>query len=549
VRNPAAQGLRAALAAFAQGYWPGGERVGLYRPLVTLSYGLDASLGAGTPWVGHGTNLLLHALCVAGVLALLLRLGVSAAVALGAALLFAVHAVHTEVVANIAAGRPELLATSLALAALLLHGVGPAPSSQHRAHQAGALGLFVLALLSKESAVALPVLVLLLEWLPSGGRLATALRRSAPYWAVALAYGALRVALLGWEGARPQPAPIDNPLVLLAAPQRLWAALSVSLHSLGLLLLPLRLSYDYSYAALSPPAGLGSASGLATLALLVATAAGSAWAMRIPAARAGILLALAPYFVVSNWAVPIGTILGERLLYFPSIGFCLAAAALLERGVERLPLGAAGRRRCFALGVALVCGLHGLRALQRIPVWRSDRSLFLHDVRVVPGSAKAQTNAGSVLLAEGRPEAALAHFQAAIAIGAPGFGAPFADAITALTALGRFQEAVALGDRAFAAGLHEVSIDNNLGFLLVDRGIDVERGVRLLERAAAASPEDPEVLDSLGWGYFRQGRLERARQVLRRALERSQQPAGATRSHLEAVEAALRHRAAVRSGP
>ena len=65
---------------------------------------------------------------------------------------------------------------------------------------------------------------------------------------------------------------------------------------------------------------------------------------RSPGLRSlGALWMLVAFSLVSNVIVPIGTILAERLLYWPSLGFCLLAAVLLE-GVWTL-----GRRRFFLL--------------------------------------------------------------------------------------------------------------------------------------------------------------------------------------------------------
>jgi Flp pilus assembly protein TadD len=47
---------------------------------------------------------------------------------------------------------------------------------------------------------------------------------------------------------------------------------------------------------------------------------------------------------------------------------------------------------------------------------------------------------------------------------------------------------------------------NALGFTLADHTKDLARARKLIERAHAAAPKNPAILDSLGWVYFRQGR-------------------------------------------
>ena len=85
---------------------------------------------------------------------------------------------------------------------------------------------------------------------------------------------------------------------------------------------------------------------------------------------------------------------------------------------------------------------------------------------------------------------------------------------------------------------------NNLGFLLVDREIDVLRGIALLEQARRMTPRDVAVLDSLAWGYHKAGRPRKAHRLLIEAFSIPASPAQAEnrRVHLEAVEEVLARR-------
>ncbi|HEX8009518.1 MAG TPA: tetratricopeptide repeat protein [Casimicrobiaceae bacterium] len=59
---------------------------------------------------------------------------------------------------------------------------------------------------------------------------------------------------------------------------------------------------------------------------------------------------------------------------------------------------------------------------------------------------------------------------------------------------------------------------NALGYTLVDRTPRTVEGMKLIEKAHALAPEDPFILDSMGWAYFRLGNLEESEKFLRRAL-------------------------------
>ena len=65
---------------------------------------------------------------------------------------------------------------------------------------------------------------------------------------------------------------------------------------------------------------------------------------------------------------------------------------------------------------------------------------------------------------------------------------------------------------------------NALGYTLVDRTPRVAEGLALIERALALSPDDPFILDSVGWAQYRMGRLDEAEKYLRRAMEQRPDP-------------------------
>jgi tetratricopeptide (TPR) repeat protein len=65
---------------------------------------------------------------------------------------------------------------------------------------------------------------------------------------------------------------------------------------------------------------------------------------------------------------------------------------------------------------------------------------------------------------------------------------------------------------------------NALGYTLVDRTPRAEEGMKLIEKAHAISPEDPFILDSMGWAHFRLGNLDESEKYLRRALAERPDP-------------------------
>jgi tetratricopeptide (TPR) repeat protein len=80
-------------------------------------------------------------------------------------------------------------------------------------------------------------------------------------------------------------------------------------------------------------------------------------------------------------------------------------------------------------------------------------------------------------------------------------------------------KAIELYEKALALDPKNLTATNGLGYILVDTGTDVKRGLELCRKAVQTRPQSAAYLDSLGWAYFKSGELNEARSTLRRALE------------------------------
>jgi hypothetical protein len=203
-------GLRNAAAYFEVNFY------GYYRPLVFLSYALDAAVWGVDAAGFHLTNVALHGVNTMLVYALARRVA-EPAVAGGAALLFALHPTNAEGVFWVS-GRFDLLATAWILAALVFlwrPGLKTRPPSFFGpAYWLGAV-CFALALLSKESAATVVILAPAFGVLIEGRDWRWALGRQAPFFVISAAYVLARDAAgLAAVGG---PQRIGKLLMLLAA--------------------------------------------------------------------------------------------------------------------------------------------------------------------------------------------------------------------------------------------------------------------------------------------------------------------------------------------
>jgi len=372
----------------------------VFRPVTFATFALNLAAGGAHPFGFHLLNLLLHAV-VTLLLYLVLRkllesVEQGTTLAWVAALLFAVHPIHTEAVASIV-GRFELLAVGFLLAAWLLH---------LRDLPVLALVCFVLALMSKESSVAFVPLVLAGDY--ACGKLKP-LSRYGWMAGVAAAYLAL---LWKVQGGRFGPRIInflDNPLVWLPRSLRILNAMRIAWKYVGLHVYPATLSCDYSYNAILLYAGWRyTAPAVIAALLMLALWIWTLWTRRNAWFLAGAIY-LAGFAATANLLVPTGTIMGERLAYLPSAGFCLLAALLW------LQLENYQRRVAWAVLAIVVVAL-ATRTVIRNQDWRDNITLFSAGVRAVPGSAKMHFGLGGEYTNRGELQAALPELQTALRI-------------------------------------------------------------------------------------------------------------------------------------
>jgi len=417
-RHPAVASGDASRAATAS-YWPPerpGARGNLYRPLTLVSFTVERRLWGLNPLPFHAANVAAHAAASLLVFLLLARLGVGAGGRTVGAGLFALHPVHTEAVANVV-GRGELYSALFVLAACLLHlrgrEWGPGARS---ARVLGVAGLYLLALASKEMAVTLPALLLLLEALRDDER--SYLARLLDDLPLFLLLGAT---LAAFFGLRHQVLGVflgdeaTSSFLSLGTGERLLTALSLWPEYLRLLVFPVDLSSSYHPGVVFPATsweprvwtGLLVVLGLALVALRTRRAE--------PMVAAGIGWFAVTILPVSNLLFPTGVVLAERTLYLPSVGLAFVAAGGV-RAANALP-----SRRRVALGsaAAVVASLLLLRTVTRNPTWESTERVMRTLAREHPESQIAIRARARGLVERGRTREAGELFEIALTF-APG---------------------------------------------------------------------------------------------------------------------------------
>jgi hypothetical protein len=358
----------------------------LYRPLTIQLFAAQWTLGSGAPVVFHAVNVLLAALTALVGFRLFRRVlgGFEGPAwrepALLGAVLFAVHPVHVEAVANVV-GQGELLAGLLAVVAVERYLAWRAADGLSAGRRL-LLALFtLLAILAKETGYVIPLLLLAAELMDRRAEGQTGRWAALGLQGGAVLAGLLmRVTVLGslagetsatvWRG--------------LDWSDRAMAMLAVVPEWLRLLVWPARLQAEYGPPALPVTASPGGAHWLG-LGILGFWAAGLGYAWRRrPVAAFALLWIGITLLPVSNLAAGTGIVLAERTLFLPSVGAMLLVAAL----VQGLPVSARVTRLIPA-GLLALAALAVIRFQTRLPVWRSQESFFAALVADAPRTYRA----------------------------------------------------------------------------------------------------------------------------------------------------------------
>ena len=390
-----------------------------YRPIQRLTYTIDYAAFALNPKPYHVTSVVWHGLAALAFLIfaeeLLIAFGFERGparwIALGAALIWAIHPVQSAAVAYIS-GRADPLAAAFGFFGLflLLRGSTSSGARQLLLLTGGGAAL-LLSAFSKESGLIFPLLGLAFFLMQRNWR--NLWKTAVVTIFVGVIYFSLRA------GAEHYPAPtLTPPPPGFVRP--IIIARAVAEYA-GLLLFPLNLHMDRDVE--TQPTGFNEASlshaalrELQTLAGLVLIAAFLYWLLRArkrePAIFMSLLFAFITYLPVSG-IVALNATAAEHWIYLPSAFLFLAIALEIAGFIKK-----AAVRKSTVTAVTAICAIWtiflGARTFVRTFDWKDQRTFLERTIAHGGDSARMLINLAGLEITEGKLEDAAAHLHTAL---------------------------------------------------------------------------------------------------------------------------------------
>ncbi|MEO6883668.1 MAG: tetratricopeptide repeat protein [Bacteroidia bacterium] len=370
---------------------------GRYRPLSVITFAIEHQFFGENAFVRHLMNVLFYIASCVLLLYFLQKylfenLRYSSDLAFLTTLIFTIHPIHTEVVANVKSC-DEILSFLFIIATFIF-------TFRHQETRSGkdlfkALLCFFLALLSKEYAVLMIILIPLAFYLTRKKNFSESLFSVLPFLLILTVYLFIRFSVIGGFHHVESTEVLNNPYLYATPSQKYATEIFVLLKYLKLLIFPWNLSADYSYNEI-PYKDFSDI--FVWISLLVY--AGIIYAGIVLFKRKNVFaFAIAFYLgflaMISNFVMDIGATMGERLVYLSSLGFAMVIAGLLILALQKINFSFVKKQYLLYGFFTIVLILAGFKTMERNAIWKNDITLFTHDVNIVPNSALANGNAGA----------------------------------------------------------------------------------------------------------------------------------------------------------
>uniref|UniRef100_A0A2R9AN60 Protein O-mannosyl-transferase TMTC1 n=2 Tax=Pan paniscus TaxID=9597 RepID=A0A2R9AN60_PANPA len=500
------------------------------------------------PFYFHAVNIILHCLVT---LVLMYTCDKTVfknrGLAFVTALLFAVHPIHTEAVAGIV-GRADVLACLLFLLAFLSYNRsldqgcvgGSFPSTVSPFFLLLSLFLGTCAMLVKETGITVFGVCLVYDLFSLSNKQDKssngALCPRSPQQPGSPQPSSLpghphrengkqqRFPHKGaWGGCHSPLPPEPKSSGFPVSPRAVWSMMRFLTYSyllafnVWLLLAPVTLCYDWQVGSIPLVETIWDTRNLATIFLAVVMALLSLHCLAAfkrlehKEVLVGLLFLVFPFIPASNLFFRVGFVVAERVLYMPSMGYCI----LFVHGLSKL---CTWLNRCGAttliVSTVLLLLLFSWKTVKQNEIWLSRESLFRSGVQTLPHNAKVHYNYANFLKDQGRNKEAIYHYRTALKL--------YPRHASALNNLGTLTRDTAEAKMYYQRALQLHPQHNralfNLGNLLKSQE-KKEEAITLLKDSIKYGPEFADAYSSLASLLAEQERFKEAEEIYQTGIK------------------------------
>lgn len=379
------QGIKGIPEIFSTHYIESRQQNFEYRPVVLTTFAIEYDFFGINPHISHFINLLFYTLSCIMLFIVLIKLLTHYNIIFPILItfLFIAHPIHTEVVNNLKS-RDELLSFLFGISALYffiknVENIKPINII---------FGIFFLslALLSKKTAVLFFILIPLTLYFFASIKPKKLILFSLTPIISFLIFKILKFFLLEESIQLRAYAFFENPLFYI---NNFWERIPVALYTAGyylkLFIYPHPLSSYYGYNII-PMANWSNI--IVWVSMLFHISLTIIALIKLPQKKIisyGILIYLIGIFPFTNLFTPVVGIIGERFVYFASLGFCISISYLIltlfkieyyNKEIHFKYLNSYFKTSCIIL-----LSLYSIKSFSRNPAWKNELTLFRHDVK------------------------------------------------------------------------------------------------------------------------------------------------------------------------
>lgn len=518
---------------YRAGYW--NRKGSLYRPLTMAVFAMEYEMAPDSPSFYHRFNAFMFALlcgCIFYFLYLLFDME-KWWLALLITMLFAVHPIHTEVVANIKS-LDEILSMLLAVVSGIF--LWKNIRGQYL-FLIPSFILYFLALMAKESVITWVAIVPMLIFFFDTSRRKRNYLVTIGYLFAAGLYLLIRKAVLGDFTGIDKPAVLDNILMGISSPIDKWAtAAKIMGIYLFKIIIPANLVYDQSYNAISPTTLADPLVWMSVLAHIAMLVFGIIRMRKNPLIAFGFLFYLVTMSIFSNMFITIGSSYAERFLFYPSLGLCMAAGGLLNLFLSGHRFTSIKELKKPALVISyIIIFIFAVLTLNRNTDWKDKLTLYEADLDKAENSARAQYLLGLAWITDKANQAptpqakapfihnAIPHLKKAAQIRKT-YVEAHSQLGVAYYHLGELDSAMVYYNKALEFQSVDPKVYNNMAAIYMQQG-QLEQSKTLYKKAISLNPNYTDAVGNLGAVYGRLGQLDSALVWFKKAIEQKPQVA------------------------